>query len=133
MKRNQVDAGFVIATTKPGSWVLVGSPKVSSVLNMQFSSKSIAILVFGHRRTESDFQIRIRVCDYLASTMAMIEQDELKEPGVARLADAKVIGVARSTSGLSRLILIYFQLYSAKKDCASNCPFRITAIGDAQW
>ena len=100
MKRNQVDAGFVISTTKPGSWVLVGSPKVSSVLNMQFSSKSIAILVFGHRRTESDFQIRIRVCDYLASTMAMIEQDELREPGVARLADAKVIGVARSTSGL---------------------------------
>ena len=100
---------------------------------MQFSSKSIAILVFGNRRTESDFQIRIRVCDYLASTMAMIEQDELKEPGVARLADAKVIGVARSTSGLSRLILIYFQLNFAKKDFASNCPCRITAIGDAQW
>ena len=99
MKRNQVDAGFVISTSKPGSWVLVGSPKVSNVLNMHFSSKSIAIPVFGHRRSESDFQIRIRVCDYLASTMAMIDQEEVKEPGVLRLADAKVIGVARSTSG----------------------------------
>ena len=67
--------------------------------NVQFSSKSIAILVFGHRQTEHGFQIRIRVCDYLASTMALIEREELKEHGVVRLADPKVIGVGRSTSG----------------------------------
>jgi len=121
MKRNQVDAGFVISTSKPGSWVLVGSPKVSNVLNMHFSSKSIAILVFGHRRSESDFQIRIRVCDYLASTMAMIDQEEVKEPGVLRLADAKVIGVARSTSGLR-----------IKLSVSDHCDWRCTMVTCSQ-
>lgn len=100
IKRNQTANRFQIQTGKPGSWVLVGSPKTSSLLNIQYSSKSIAILVYGRRRSDSDFQVRIRVCDNLLSTMEMIQQTELKEPGVIKLSDPKIIGAARSISGL---------------------------------
>ena len=78
---------------------MVGSPKVSNNLNLQFSSKSIGILVYGASITESAFQIRIRVCDYLQSTMTMIDNAELKQPNVIKLCEKQVIGVARSTSG----------------------------------
>ena len=101
MKRNQPSSNFLLSSSKPGAWALVGSPKVSNNLNLQFSSKSIGILVYGASITESDFQIRIRVCDYLQSTMTMIDNAELKQPNVIKLCEKQVIGVARSTSGSS--------------------------------
>ena len=99
MKRNQPSSNFLLSSSKPGAWALVGSPKVSNNLNLQFSSKSIGILVYGASITESAFQIRIRVCDYLQSTMTMIDNAELKQPNVIKLCEKQVIGVARSTSG----------------------------------
>ena len=99
MKRSQPSSVFMISTSKPGAWALVGSPKISNNLNLQFSSKSICILVYGVKLSEADFQIRIRVCDYLQSTMTMIETAELKQPNVVKLCEQKVIGVTRSTAG----------------------------------
>jgi len=121
MKRNQPSSNFLLSSSKPGAWALVGSPKVSNNLNLQFSSKSIGILVYGASITESDFQIRIRVCDYLQSTMTMIDNAELKQPNVIKLCEKQVIGVARSTSGLR-----------IKLDVNASCDWRCTMVTTSQ-